>query len=49
MKPQSVLAFSAFDADTRLSSKENDTGISGCGGSPEWMCQTGLPSRCFQS
>ena len=45
MKPHSVSAFSAFDAVTRLSSIANEIGISGFGGAPEWMCQTGLLNR----
>jgi hypothetical protein len=49
MKPHSVSAFSAFDDDTSVSSIWNVTGMSGSGGLPAWMCQTGLPSRCLSS
>ena len=49
MKPHSVSAFSAFDDDTSVSSIENEIGMSAFGGLPEWMCQTGLPSRCLPS
>ena len=49
MKPHSVSAFSAFDDDTSVSSIENVIGMSGLGGAPEWMCQTGFDSRCLPS
>ena len=48
MKPHSVSAFSAFDDDTSVSSIENEIGMSAFGGLPEWMCQTGLASRCLR-
>ena len=40
---------SAFDAETSVSSIENGTGISGLGGSPAWICQTGFASCCLRS
>ena len=49
MKPHSVSAFSAFDDDTSVSSSWNVIGMSAFGGLPEWMCQTGLASRCLPS
>ena len=49
MNPHSVSAFSAFDDDTSVSSMVNEIGMSGFGGAPEWMCQTGLPNRCLAS
>ena len=47
MKPHSVSAFSALEADTRLSSSVNEIGTSGLGGVPAWMCHTGLVRRCL--
>ena len=38
MKPHSVSAFSAFDDETSVSNIENEIGMSGLGGLPEWMC-----------
>ena len=44
-----VLAFSAFEDDTSVSKSWNVIGMSGFGGLPEWMCQTGFDSRCLPS